>query len=115
MATTRKSPAQVSAEEALAQARRAVQIAELALLRAKLEPQDPQEPPVSTLLKLRIKYRDGEKEYTYTALRTDNGWLISGRRYEGQLWSWEDVLHLADKNAGQRAELEIQGRAGVLR
>jgi hypothetical protein len=107
-----KSREILAAERAVAEANQALKQAELALLRAKLS--EPVEPPVGTLLKLRIKFRADDKEYTYTALHTDNGWLISGRRYEGQYWGWEDVLHLADKNYGKRARLAVQGDSRIL-
>jgi len=110
--TMAKSHTLIQAESALAQAQAAVRAAEAAV-RAALKT-DPAEPPVGTLIKLKVQYRAYDKEYTYTALRTDNGWLISGRRYEGQLWSWEDVLHLADKNVGKRARLAVQGDSRVL-
>lgn len=107
-----KSKTILAAEQAVAEARHELRIAQLALARAQSN--EPIEPPVGTLLKLRIQFREFEKEYTYTALRTDQGWLISGRRYEGQYWAWEDVLHLADKNYGKRARLAVQGDSRVL-
>ena len=106
-----KSQALIDAENALAYAQNAVRRAEAAVAAAKRQPA---EPPVGTLIKLRVQYRAYEKEYTYTALHTDDGWLISGRRYEGQNWSWEDVLHLADKHYAGRARLAVQGDARVL-
>jgi hypothetical protein len=94
------------AELALAEANRAVRIAQLQLARAKSR--EPEEPPVDTTLQIKVQYREGEKAYTYVAYRTPEGyWLVTGRNYAGKRLGWEDILHLADKNYSGPAHLRV--------
>jgi hypothetical protein len=96
------------AELAVAEAELRVRTAKLALARAKNRA--PQEPTkLNTLLRFKVRYREGEQAYTYTALKLDGGWLVSGKRYQGRLLTWDEVVNIADKNVPERAHFEDLG------
>lgn len=100
--TTRKIR---QAEAEVAAARLALRTAELALARAEAEL--PEEPTAQgTTLRFRVTYRPGETEYTYIALKVPKGWMLTGKRYAGRTLTWEDIVHVADKNYAGRAHFE---------
>lgn len=70
----------------------------------------PPEPTVKgTTLRFKVQFRPNEQAYTYIALKVPGGWLLSGKRYAGKTISWEDVVHVADKNYNGRAHFEDLG------
>lgn len=96
------------AEAEVAAARLALRVAELKLARA--ENDLPTEPTTEgTTLRFKVQFRPGERAYTYIALKVPGGWLLSGKRFAGRTVSWEDVVHVADKNHAGRAHFEDLG------
>lgn len=96
------------AETAVAEAELALRVAKLKLARTKArQPIEPKNQ--GTLLRFKVRFREGEQEYTYTALKVPGGWLLSGKRYQGRTVSWDEVVAAADKNYSGRAHFEDLG------
>lgn len=96
----------LKAETQVREAELALRRAQLALARAEAENKLPPEPPVGAHVKFKVRYRAGETEYTYLALRTPEGWLLSGKQYAGRTVTWETVIHVADKNYSGRPHIQ---------
>lgn len=96
-----------AAELALAEAEREVAAARLKLERAKAVSALPPEPRrKDATVRFKVQYRPGEKTYTYIALRTDQGWMLTGLRNSGKVLTWEEVVKVADRNYGGRPHFE---------
>ncbi len=106
---TNRQIAQAEAE--VAAARLALRVAELKLARAE-DPTPPEPRAAGTTLRIKVQYREGETVYTYIALKVPAtvqhraGWLLTGQRYAGKVLTWDEVVHLADKNYAGRAHFE---------
>ncbi len=86
--------------------RRELQLAELQELRAKLATSA--EPAVGKVVRIDVQFRPGERAYTYVGLRTEDGWRLTGKRYEGKLLDYADLEDLAERNVGQPARIRVQ-------
>ncbi len=96
-----------AAELALAEAEREVAAARLKLERAKAASALPPEPRrKDATVRFKVQYRPGEKTYTYIALRTDAGWMLTGLRNSGKVLTWEEVVKVADRNYAGRPHFE---------
>lgn len=93
----------LTAELREASAARVKAHADLARARAAI----PAEPPVGADVRFDVIFRHGERAYTYIALHQDNGWTITGKRNEGKIFSWEDVLKIADRGVNS-PELQVR-------
>ncbi len=93
------------AERKYAAAKEAFEQAKHALLLARLS--QPSEPPVGSDVRFEVQYRHHERAYTYVALRTDKGWLVTGKRNEGKILTWDDILELASRGIND-AELKTR-------
>lgn len=96
-----------AAELALREAEQAVAQARLNLHRAEATAALPKEPTKQgATIRFKVRYRAGELQYTYIALRIDGGWMLTGKRYAGKVLSWADIVKVADRNYSGRPHFE---------